>query len=181
MNVTPISTTINSAEYKAFYAYPSGRAKVLIDNQFPVQGLLDNGSEVLMMSLRVFDHLDLPIDTKISWRINTYNSEMNEVLESAESIGVCHNVSLDVGGVMVKLSIFVVRHSNADLILGRPWERAVRAQYINEDDGSYTMIIKSPDERRVVEFCAVKGEHERNREHIRHAEERTVGQDPLKV
>ena len=75
----------------------------------------------------------------------------------------------------------MVEYCNSDLILGRPWERSVRAQYINEDDGSYTVIIKSPDGRRVVQFCAVKGEHERNREYVRHAEEEYVRADRLKV
>ena len=57
----------------------------------------------------------------------------------------------------------------------------VRAHYINEDDGSYTVVIKSTDGRRVVQFCAVKGDHERNREYARHAEEEYVGADRLKV
>src|SRR5947207_13160843 len=110
-----------------------------------------------------------------------YNSYMNVALEAAESIGVCHGVSLYIGGVMVRLPVFVVQRSSADLILGLPWERAVWAQYINENDESYTVIIKSPDERNVAQFCAVKGDHERNREYVRHAEEGTVGQDFLKV
>ena len=57
----------------------------------------------------------------------------------------------------------------------------VRAQYINEDDRSLTVIIKSLDGCHVVEFCAVKGEHERNREYVRRAEEGTIGNDFLKV
>ena len=97
------------------------------------------------------------------------------------SIGVCHDVNVDVGGIEVKQHIFVVEYCNSDLILGRPWERMVRAHYINEDDGSYTVIIKSLDGRRVIQFCAVKGDHERNREYVRHAEEEYVGTDRLKV
>ena len=31
-------------------------------------------------------------------------------LEAAEPVGVCHEVSFDVGGVMVKLPVFVVQH-----------------------------------------------------------------------
>ena len=58
--------------------------------------------------------------------------------------------------------------SNWDLLLGRPWERAVRAEYVNEDDGSYTVRIKSRDGRRHVQFIAVNAEHDRNREYVRH-------------
>ena len=135
-----------------------------------------------MMPRHVFEKLNLPIDTEIRWRIDTYNTDTE--LESCGPIGVCHDVSVDIGGVEVKQPIFVVEHSNNDLILGRPWERAVRAEYTNEDDGSYTIKIKSQDGRRMVQFCAVKAEHERNREFARHAENGkngNVGVNSLKV
>ena len=103
------------------------------------------------------------------------------MLEEAEPLGCCHDVSISVGGVEVKLPIFVVEHCNADIILGRPWERKVRAAYINEDDGSYTYIIKSEDGRWIVQFCAMKADHECNREFVRHAEEDTIGSDHLKA
>jgi len=172
---------VNSTQYKSFYACPSGRAKVLIDDQIKVEALLDNGSEVIMMPRRVFERLELPIDTEIDWRINGYDTKTSAMLEEAKPLGCCHDVSIDIGGVGVKSQVFVVEYCNADLILGRPWERAVRARYINEDDGSYMVIIKSPDGRRFATFCAVKGEHHRNREFVRHAEEGCVGEDSLKL
>jgi len=131
------------------------------------------------MPRRVFERLDLPIDTDIRWRINTYNSDANQ--EDRGTVGVCHSVPIDIGGVEVNQPVFVVDHSNQDLILGRPWERTVRAEYINEDDSSLIARIKSPDGRRIVQFCACKAEHERNREFARHADEQFVGAKPLKV
>jgi hypothetical protein len=97
--------------------------------------------------------LDLPIDTDIYWRINAYDTDSE--LERKGPIGVCHDVPINLGEVEVKQHVFVVEHSNADLILGRPWERAVRASFINEDDGSYTVRIKSQDGLREVQFCAI--------------------------
>ena len=67
----------------------------------------------------------------------------------------------------MKQHIFVVEYSNADLILGRPWERALCANYVNEDDGSYTVRIKSPDGLRGAVFCAIKAQHEWNRQFAR--------------
>ena len=61
----------------------------------------------------------------------------------------------------------MMKYSNAELILGRSWERAVRVSYINEDDDSYIIHIKSQDGRREVQFCAIRGQHERNREYAR--------------
>jgi hypothetical protein len=81
------------------------------------------------MPRRIFERLELPIDTDINWRINAYNTD--RVLESSGPIGICHDVIVNLGGVEVTQHIFVVEWSNADLILGRPWERAVRATYVN--------------------------------------------------
>ena len=75
---------------------------------------------------------------------------------------------MNIGGVEVDIPIFIMKDSVQDLLLGRPWEREVRAVYINEDDGSYTVNIKSPDGRRIVKFCAVSAAHERNRKLARH-------------
>jgi len=133
------------------------------------------------MPQRVHERLGLPIDTGINWRINGYKDKTRAMLEEAKPIGCCHDVSIDVGGIEVKGQIFIVQYCDSDIILGRPWERVVRAHYINEDDGSYTVIIKSPDGRRIVQFTAAKAEHERNREFVRNAEEGTVGSDFLKV
>jgi hypothetical protein len=47
-------------------------------------------------------------------------------------------------------------------------------EYINEDDGSYTDKIKSSDERKIIQFCAVKGGYKRNRESARHVENRII-------
>ena len=101
---------------------------------------------------------------------NTDDSKTNENLDECGPIGVCRDVSVDIRGVEVKPHIFVVEHCNNDLILGRPWERLVRARFINVDDGSLTVQIRSEDDARMVQFCAVKGEHERNREFAKYAE-----------
>ena len=93
----------------------------------------------------------------------------------------CHDVSIDVDGVEVKCQVFMIEYCNSDLILGRPWERVVRARFINEDDESYTMIIKNSDGSRFAKFCAVKGEHERNREFVRHSDENAIDVDHLKL
>ena len=131
--------------------------------------LLDGGSEINIMPRRVFERLEIPIDPDINWRIDKYDSKTNENLDERGVFGVCHEVSVDIGGVDVKQPIFVVERCNNDLILGRPWERLVRAQFINETDGSLTVRITSLDDRKMAQFCAVKLEHERNREFAKHA------------
>ena len=81
---------------------------------------------------------------------------------------------MEIGGIEIKQHIFVVEHTNADLILGMPWRRSARAETTIEDDGSYMVKIKSQDERRIVKWIAAPAEHERNREFTRLAEDRSV-------
>ena len=169
------SADVNSVDTRAFYACPSGRAKVTLDNQLQVTALLDDGSELNLLPRRIFERLDIPIDTEIDWRINGYDTKAREELETLDRkgnlLGVCHDVWVDIGGVAVKQHIFVVEYTNADLILGRPWGRSTRAEFKNEDDGTYMVRIKSQDGRRFVKFVAAPAEHERNRQHARHAED----------
>jgi hypothetical protein len=169
---------------RTFYACPSPQAKVILEQEVKIQALLDPGSEINMMPRRVFEKLGVPIDTRINWAINTYEgsgADVGKELTKRAPIGVCHSIAVDVGGVEVNLPVFVVESCSHDLILGRPWERATRAEFVNEDDGSLTVIVKSQDGRRIVEFCGCKAEHERNREFARHPDEPFGGGDPLKV
>lgn len=176
--VTVDSTTVAHVN-RTFYALPSGRAKTIVDDALTVDALLDHGSELVLMPRRVFERLDLPYDREINWKINGYSKAQEQAPN--DLVGVCHSVKLSVGGVDASLPVFIVEDLANDLILGRPWEREVRATLINEDDGSVTVIIKSQDGRRVVRFCAVKAEHERNRMYARHPEERAIGQQWGKV
>jgi hypothetical protein len=172
MPIEPITAattaTVNPTNVvKPLYACASARAKVVLNGEIKVNALLDNGSEVNIMSGRLFKQLDNPpIDTDVKWRINAFNTA--DGAEASGVMGLCHKMSVDIGGVEVDVPIFVVEDSVQDLLLGRPWERAVRASFINEDDGSYTVHIKSPDGRRIVKFCAVTSMHERNKEFARH-------------
>ena len=164
-SVPPIIASTNTTTLTPLYACPSGRAKVLLDGSLKVNSLLDNGSELCLMPRRIFEQLDLPIDTDIAWRINTFNT--GSETEAHGCLGVCHAVPVDIGGVEVKVPIFIVEESNQDLLLGRPWERMTRASFTNEDDGDYTCRIKSPDGRRIVQFTAAKADSTRNRSFAR--------------
>jgi hypothetical protein len=176
-----VSANVHSAITTPLYACPSGRTKVYLDDEVPVSALLDDGSELNIMSQNTFDQLQHPLDSDINWKINGYDSKAKDELEELEGqgslLGVCHDVLVDVSGVAAKQHIFVVSYLSLDLILGQPWGRSTRAQFTNEDDGSYTVKIKSLDGRRSIKFVAVRTDHERNREHVRPAEERVLGVD----
>ena len=128
-----------------------------------VKMLIDSCSEMCVMSKRLWDELQdkLPIDRDVTWSIGSANATRDRVY------GVCHSVSVNVRGVEVDVPIFVLEVAAQNLILGRPWERKVRAQYNNRDDGSlYITILTLDDQRRVV-FCAIGKSDERNRDRAR--------------
>ena len=174
-----VNTSANLVTSKPLYACPSGRANVNLENgKASVSALLDNGSEIVMMPKRTFNTLDLPIDTEINWRINGYQGSGkigSSGTEYSGPLGVCHDVLISVGGVDAHMPVFIVEHCDQDLLLGRPWERYVRAEFKNEDNGDYICTIKSPDGRRQARFVAVRGDHERNRQFAKEPEEGYVG------
>jgi len=162
---------------KPLYACLSAKTKVFLDDEMQAEGLLDDRSELNLMERKVFESLQHPIDVDIAsnWKIHGYESdvakaakEIAELEKKGNLIGVCHNVAVDVGGVVVKQYLFIVRQlRSVEVILGRPWERAICAQKTNMDDGIFHVKIKSPDGRRVIKFIAVPAQHERNRKFVR--------------
>ena len=120
-STTPTAAVNSAKSTKPLYACPSGRAKVILNGELRVNALLDNGSEVNIMSGRLFEQLDNPpIDTDVTWRINAFNT--SDGAETSGLLGLCHKMSVDIGGVEVYVPIFVVKDSVQDLLLGRPWE-----------------------------------------------------------
>ena len=118
--------------------------------------------------------MDYPIDGNIQWRINGFDSKIEQELDErynldgrGQVLGVLHDIPVNVGGITVKQHIFVISYLPAGLILGRPWERSTRAAYINEDDGTLTVTIRSPDNMKEVRFVAAHADHERNRDTVR--------------
>ena len=108
---TFVRPVINStAISQPLYVCASGHAKVTINRQLKTTALLDNGSEVNMMTKKLFDGLNL-INKDIRWRINVYDTKTNENLDTARPIGVCHDVPIDVGEVSGSQAIFIVEYA----------------------------------------------------------------------
>lgn len=114
-SVPPI-VEINNASLVPLYAAPSGRVSATLNGQAKVGSLLDDGSEVNIMPRRTFDKLDFPIDMDIQWKISSFGPKS----PPDGCVGVCHGLPVDIGGVEVKVPVFVVEESSHDLLLGRP-------------------------------------------------------------
>lgn len=122
-----------------------------------VKMLLDGGAELCLISKEFFDEMSSPVDKTVDCDISTATTE------SAKAYGACHEVEVNIGGLITTASFFVVEGLSQRVILGRPWERRVRAKYDNRDDGSCWTTIQD-EEGNQVEFCSVKADHRRNRD-----------------
>ena len=108
---------------KHLYACASPMVIGKLEGAKRVKMLINSGSKMCVMSMRLWDELqdELPIDRDVAWSIGSANATRDRVY------GVGHSVSVKVGGVEVDVPIFVLEEAVQKLILGRPWERKVRA------------------------------------------------------
>ena len=157
---------INSAKWKDFlkklYTRASPKCKGLIDDtEIKLEMLIDSGAELCVMSKDNFAELDIPVNLEADWTVGAANSQRTKVYR------ICHDVPVSVGGITARCRFFMMENLSQDVILGRPWERVVRAKHDNRDDGScYTTI--SDEEGNSATFCSVPSDHERNRTKARH-------------
>ena len=119
--------------------------------------LIDCGSELCLLFKECFDKMELPIDLEIGWVIGS------ATCHGARLYGLCHDVSVSVGGMEVNMPFFVMDGLSQEVILGRPWERMTRIKHDNRNDGSCFSTVSNKD-RNSATFCSVPADHERNHE-----------------
>jgi len=108
----------------------------------------------------VFEELGIPSDFSIDWSVGSANSQ------KTKAYSICHDVLVVVGGITGRCRFFVLENLSRDVILGRPWERLVRAKHDNRDDRScYTTIYD--EHGNTATFCSVPTHHGRNRAETR--------------
>jgi len=140
---------------RKLYACASPKCKGRIED-IEFEMLIDSGAELCLMSREVFEELGMPIDLLIDWSVRSAN------LQTTKAYSICHNVAVVVEGITMRCRFFVLENLSQDVILGRPWERLVRAKHDNRDDGScYTAIYN--EHGNTATFCSVPTHHERNR------------------
>ena len=117
--------------------------------------LIDCGSELCLLSKECFDKMELPIDLEIGWVISS------ATCHRAWLYGLCHDVSILVGGMEVNMPFFVMDRLLQELILGRPWEWMTRIKHDNRDEGSCFSTV-SDKHGNSATFCSVPADHKRN-------------------
>jgi Aspartyl protease len=154
------SPNLDASYQHDYYSKGSATTTVRIGNH-TMTALFDGGSEINLMSKSTFEALGLPLDSNIDWGIKNVDTR------SAQLSGVCHSVPIEVGGVVDRFHVFVTEKCAHDIILGRPWESAMRATYRNDEDGACWLGIKSKDGTKEIQILVSEPNNPRNRNTVR--------------
>lgn len=128
-----------------------------------ILALVDHGSEINIMSRRIYEKGKWPIDTHHGWVMRAANNGRGDLY------GACPAVCAKIGDVEVEQNFFVQNLGTYPIILGQPFITASRMETKVLDDGSHYARIRSRDGRRSVQFLTVRPNHERNRIQLREA------------
>ncbi|KAL3686932.1 hypothetical protein R1sor_013241 [Riccia sorocarpa] len=126
-----------------------------------VKALVDNGSEINIMSKEVYDRGQWSIDLNHRWMIRGANNLKGDLY------GACPEVHVKVGDIIVNQHFFVQTSAPYPVLLGMPYITVVRMKTKVMNDGSHYARIPSLDDRRSVQFLTVRPNHDRNRRNLR--------------
>ena len=68
--------------------------------------------------------------------------------ERARFFDVCEIVFISIDSIIISISVFVVKHSDHELLLKRFFQRAAHISFININDESFKMILYSLNEKK---------------------------------
>lgn len=108
----------------------------------PVQALLDDGCEAMVMSVNTFRELGLGM-------VST-NFKLRGAGGLTDFVGAVKNVDVDVFGVNFQFDFFIASQPDLPTLFGRPWSRKCRLISANCDDGSWEGQIADMEGNTVV-------------------------------
>jgi len=122
------------------FATPLREIKVVVMGRRREMGLLDEGSEIVIVQEDLCKELGLEVNKKRRMTMQTANGGKEEMQ------GCVEYLELEVGGVKTYAHAFVVQIAPYRLLLGRPWQKGVKLGKIERVDGSVEVEISDPGE-----------------------------------
>lgn len=147
-----------------FWARATTETRVKLgDLDESILALVDHGSEINIVSRKIYEKGKWPIDVNHGWVLRAANNERGNLY------GACPAVKIKIGDVEVEQNFFVQNRGSYPIILGQPYITATRMETKVLDDGSHYARIRSYDGKRAVQFLTVRPDHERHRDQLREA------------
>ena len=132
--------------------------------RYPVRALIDSGSEVNLMSKKIFQEGQWKVDRDIDWKVNSVNRTRNALW------GACPDVKIKIGNVIEPINIFVHETLPYPVILGQPFITKLRMESKVLNDGTHMAKVRNFNGSRIVQFPTVLPGSERNKRELRDPE-----------
>ncbi|KAG2741547.1 hypothetical protein P692DRAFT_201685715, partial [Suillus brevipes Sb2] len=97
-------------------------------------GLLDEGSEIVVIREDIWKKTNAPINQKVRMRMQTANGGCQEMS------GCLEMLEIDVEGIKTWVHAYVVPDAPYRLLLGRPWQKLVRLSKFEDADNVYVTV-----------------------------------------
>jgi len=133
-------TLVTVPEAPVEFATPLKEVEVMVIGRHREMGLLDEGSEIMIIRGDLCDELGVEVNMKRKMTMQTENGGKEEMQ------GCVEYLKLKVGGVKTYTHAFVVQLVPYQLLLGRPWQKGVKLGKIERADGSVEVEISDPKE-----------------------------------
>jgi len=122
------------------YSLPLQEIDVAFGNGSAEPGLLDLGSQIVVIRKDLAQELNAHINAGLRIEMEGANSATNWTLGCAE------NIPMRIGGVSFKLHAHVVERAPFRLLLGRPFQHQVLCSLDPLPDGSLEVFIRDPSD-----------------------------------
>ena len=123
------------------FVTPLREIEVVVTGRHREMGLLDEGSEIVIVREDLCKELGLEVSKKRRMTMQTANREKEEMQ------GCVEYLKLEIGGVKTYAHAFVVQIAPYRLLLGRPWQKGVKLGKIKQVDGSVEVEILDPGKK----------------------------------
>ncbi|KAG2335643.1 hypothetical protein BDR05DRAFT_855710, partial [Suillus weaverae] len=108
--------------------------RVTLNGTHSELGLLDEGSEIVVIREDIWKKTNAPINQNVRMRMQTANGG------SQEMAGCLEMLEIDVAGIKTWAHVYVVPDAPYRLLLGRPWQRLVRLSKAEDTDNVHVSV-----------------------------------------
>ncbi len=150
---------------ESFWARGCSECEIEMEGvQHPVRALIDSGSEVNLVSKKIYQEGQWKVDRDIDWKVNSVNRTRNALW------GACPDVKIKIGNIIEPINIFVHETLPYPVILGQPFITKLRMESKVLNDGTHMAKIRNVNGNRIVQFPTVLPGSERNKKELRDPE-----------
>lgn len=111
----------------------------LVNGKQHVECVIDDGSQIVSMSLALAEELGLPWDPDVQIYMQSANGQLKK------SAGIARNVCFLFGDIPVYLQVHIIDQAAYHVLLGRPFDILTESKVDNKSSGAQNITITDPN------------------------------------